>query len=71
MRPSLSFLLPIWILLSTLAVADPSAKWKSFNFTSLVTFGDSYTDESRLKYFEDNNGDAPPVGWVEPIVSQM
>ncbi|PGH09888.1 hypothetical protein AJ80_07598 [Polytolypa hystricis UAMH7299] len=33
---------------------------------SLVTFGDSYTDESRLGYFIENNGEAPPVGWESP-----
>ncbi|KAF2019333.1 carbohydrate esterase family 16 protein [Aaosphaeria arxii CBS 175.79] len=58
------------ILLITLAFAicgvDCSG-WKSKNFTTLVTFGDSYSDESRLGYFINNNGSAPPVGWEQPV----
>lgn len=42
--------------------------WKLKKFTSLVAFGDSYTDDSRLGYFFANNGSAPPVGWVNPAV---
>lgn len=42
--------------------------WPLKNFTSLVAFGDSYTDDSRLGYFISNNGSAPPVGWVDPVV---
>lgn len=42
-------------------------KWDLANFTSLVAFGDSYTDDSRLGYFISNNGSAPPVGWVDPV----
>ncbi|KAJ9225003.1 CAZyme family CE16 [Paecilomyces variotii] len=67
MKRSLSLFLPALVLRSALVAADFSAAWKTFSFTSLVAFGDSYTDESRLKYFEDHNGEAPPVGWVEPI----
>lgn len=37
------------------------------NFKSLVTFGDSYTDENRLGYFINHNGSAPPVGWQQPV----
>lgn len=43
--------------------------WNLKKFTSLVAFGDSYTDESRLGYFGSHNGMAPPVGWVEPEAS--
>jgi len=43
--------------------------WCLKKFTSLVSFGDSYTDDSRLGYFGSNNGSAPPVGWVNPAVS--
>lgn len=32
---------------------------------NLITFGDSYTDESRAYYFRDN-GHAPPVGYLPP-----
>jgi hypothetical protein len=46
----------------------PSNVWAGKIFESLVTFGDSYTDEQRVNYFALNNGTAPPVGWVEPIV---
>ncbi|KAJ2902592.1 Acetylesterase [Zalerion maritima] len=35
-------------------------------FENLVTFGDSYTDENRLGYFINNNGDAPPAGTLLP-----
>ncbi|KAI9663016.1 MAG: hypothetical protein M1821_008063 [Bathelium mastoideum] len=40
--------------------------WNLTKFTSLVAFGDSYTDESRYGYFAAHNGSAPPVGWVDP-----
>jgi hypothetical protein len=54
----------------TCGIAAASAdNWKSQQFKSLVTFGDSYTDESRLQYFEDNDGSPPPPTWVEPAVS--
>lgn len=43
--------------------------WNLKQFTSLVIFGDSYSDDSRLGYFIENNGSAPPVGWVDPVVS--
>lgn len=43
--------------------------WDLKNFSSLVVFGDSYTDDSRLGYFINNNGSAPPTGWVDPVVS--
>lgn len=46
-----------------------SEDWRLKKFTSLVAFGDSYTDDSRLGYFIENNGSAPPVGWVNPAVS--
>lgn len=59
----------ISVLLSQLTIAaSPSSKWKLKNFKSLVTFGDSYTDESRFGYFYSHNGSAPPVGWVDPVV---
>jgi hypothetical protein len=46
-----------------------SEDWSLKKFTSLVAFGDSYTDDSRLGYFGSHNGSAPPVGWVNPAVS--
>ena len=42
--------------------------WNLKQLTSLVVFGDSYSDDSRLGYFIENNGSAPPVGWVDPVV---
>ncbi|RDW91894.1 carbohydrate esterase family 16 protein [Coleophoma crateriformis] len=36
------------------------------DFSNLVTFGDSYTDESRLQYFQTHNGSAPPPGLLLP-----
>jgi len=35
-------------------------------FKNLVAFGDSYTDESRLSYFQNHNGTAPPPGLLLP-----
>lgn len=43
-----------------------STSWNLKKFTSLVAFGDSYTDDSRLNYFGSHNGSAPPIGWVDP-----
>lgn len=43
--------------------------WDLENFESLVVFGDSYSDDSRLGYFIENDGEAPPVGWLSPVVS--
>lgn len=45
-----------------------SSAWKEVKFETLVTFGDSYTDENRLGYFIEHNGSAPPVAWDQPIV---
>jgi hypothetical protein len=61
------------LLATTLAFAPVQAghaaqAWKEGKFKTLVTFGDSYTDENRLGYFIQNNGTAPPVGWEQPVV---
>jgi hypothetical protein len=54
----------------TIGFADKSPKqWKDGRFKTIVTFGDSYTDENRLGYFINNNGSAPPVGTDLGIVS--
>ncbi|KAF1976162.1 SGNH hydrolase [Bimuria novae-zelandiae CBS 107.79] len=37
--------------------------WQAQDFKTIVTFGDSYTDENRLGYFGGHNGSPPPVGW--------
>ncbi|KIX94906.1 uncharacterized protein Z520_09216 [Fonsecaea multimorphosa CBS 102226] len=55
---------------STTSTAVPrqssSQPWSIKNFNSLITFGDSYTDESRLGYFITHNGSAPPAGTLLP-----
>ncbi|KAI9037140.1 SGNH/GDSL hydrolase family protein [Aspergillus affinis] len=56
----------IVVLTLDLTLAQPSQNWGPRKFRSLVTFGDSYTDDSRLNYFGTHNGSAPPVGWVQP-----
>lgn len=40
--------------------------WSVSNFKSLITFGDSYTDESRLGWFINHNGTAPASGTLLP-----
>ena len=45
-----------------------NSTWNVNRFKTLVTFGDSYTDENRLGYFISHNGSAPPVGWQQPVV---
>jgi phospholipase/lecithinase/hemolysin len=40
--------------------------WSVSNFNSLIAFGDSYTDESRLGWFTSHNGSAPPAGALLP-----
>ena len=54
---------------SAVSVALPkrqSSVWSLENFDSLVTFGDSYTDENRLNYFLQNKGNPPPPGTYFP-----
>lgn len=72
------FFLKMLSVLSIITVAVPLAHaaskpvsgqtWAINNFKALVAFGDSYTDESRLSYFLSHNCEAPPVGWVGPVV---
>ena len=45
--------------------------WGLTSFKSLVAFGDSYTDQSRLSYFASHNGSEPPVGRIAPVVSHQ
>lgn len=49
---------------------DPAGRsesaWSVSRFNSLVAFGDSYTDENRLKYFGQHHGSAPPAGTFLP-----
>jgi len=64
------------MLVATFAIATGLAGRSSQScwdgkFKTLVTFGDSYTDENRLGYFINNNGSAPPVGTDLGIVSRL
>jgi phospholipase/lecithinase/hemolysin len=48
-----------WILAgASVALAKPG----KCGFETLVTFGDSYTDNGRLSYYINNGGKAPPAG---------
>jgi hypothetical protein len=59
----------IRLLATSLAITGGVAgSWRDGKFKTLVTFGDSYTDENRLGYFINNNGSAPPVAWQQPEV---
>ncbi|KAL4932959.1 SGNH/GDSL hydrolase family protein [Aspergillus undulatus] len=53
------------LLLST-AVAHQPINWGPKEWKATVTFGNSYTDDNRFKYWEDHNGTVPPVGWEQP-----
>ncbi|KAH7359518.1 GDSL lipase/acylhydrolase family protein [Pyrenochaeta sp. MPI-SDFR-AT-0127] len=60
------------LLVANLAIAGgladrPSQGWRDGKFKTLVTFGDSFTDENRLGYFINNKGSAPPVAWQQPV----
>jgi hypothetical protein len=45
---------------------QPAEGWDTAAVSTLLAFGDSYTDETRLAYFMTHNGSAPPVGWIGP-----
>ncbi|KAK5169906.1 uncharacterized protein LTR77_005884 [Saxophila tyrrhenica] len=46
--------------------ATTSSPWRLSTSNRLVTFGDSYTDESRLQYMIDHDGKVPPLGTQLP-----
>lgn len=48
------------------STATRSNTWSAQQFSHLITFGDSYTDENRLNYFYGNNDNPPPPGTVLP-----
>jgi phospholipase/lecithinase/hemolysin len=48
-----------------------SGGWDLTKFSTLIAFGDSYSDDSRLHYFKNNGGRAPPAGWDNPVVSSF
>jgi hypothetical protein len=43
-----------------------NASWSASRFRSLITFGDSYTDENRLLYFFLQKNTPPPPGTLLP-----
>lgn len=72
MLSSWSLRLLVANLAITTAFAERSPQfWKDGKFKTLVTFGDSYTDENRLGYFISHDGSAPPVGTDLGVVSQQ
>jgi phospholipase/lecithinase/hemolysin len=71
----LSLLPPLALLLASVHSASITNRelagrgqstWSASRFNSLVSFGDSYTDENRLNYFGEHNGSAPPAGTFLP-----
>jgi hypothetical protein len=61
-------LLALNLSFATGLAEQSNGTWTAGKFKTLVTFGDSYTDENRLGYFIQNKGAAPPVGWDQPVV---
>ncbi|KAK5091215.1 hypothetical protein LTR05_001396 [Lithohypha guttulata] len=62
-------LLALSLVTSVLTFSVPkrqSSVWNVANFKSLITFGDSYTDENRLSYILGNNGTLPAPGTYFP-----
>ena len=51
--------------------SNASSAWSLAQFSSLITFGDSYTDENRLNYFLEHAGAAPPPGTFLPEVTAL
>jgi hypothetical protein len=49
-------------------LSSPNGSWTLNGFKSLVVFGDSYTDESRARYFATHGWKPPPPGWMQPLV---
>ncbi|KIV81975.1 hypothetical protein PV11_04121 [Exophiala sideris] len=62
------FVLGIFFVLATATTACWTHRglpsWSVSRFKHLVTFGDSYTDESRLEYFINHGGVGPPPGTI-------
>ncbi|KAE8393090.1 hypothetical protein BDV23DRAFT_180970 [Aspergillus alliaceus] len=67
-----AFQLLLGILAAALDIAltHRTQNWGPLEFKNLVTFGDSYTDDTRLSYFYAHNGSAPPVGWKQPETNE-
>ena len=45
---------------------DGNHIWDLKQFSTLVVFGDSYSESDRFEYFLNHGGQAPPPGWVAP-----
>lgn len=56
-------MMSLFAILAAAVAAAPTSLWPIQN---LVSFGDSYTDEARARYFMDHNGQAPPIGQLIP-----
>lgn len=56
---------PSSILTASIAAAATGALCASKPFENLVTFGDSYTDNGRLGYYINNDGNPPPAGTLQ------
>ncbi|RDW74437.1 SGNH/GDSL hydrolase family protein [Aspergillus mulundensis] len=63
-------MLPVFLLflsaIAALAHRGRDSHWGPEKWKTLITFGNSYTDDSRLRYFAAHHGNPPPVGWEEP-----
>lgn len=68
----LRIVFPLLLAANVLGFALPelgrrtNSVWNVDNFDSLITFGDSYTDENRLSYIIAHNGSLPPAGTYFP-----
>jgi phospholipase/lecithinase/hemolysin len=71
MASSWSIRLLVANLVIAVGLAGRPSGWRDGTFKTLVTFGDSYTDENRLGYFINHNGSAPPVAWNQGVVCQL
>jgi phospholipase/lecithinase/hemolysin len=60
--------LPVILAGTSVAVAHATGVSKAA-FKTLVTFGDSYTDNGRLGYYINNGGKAPPAGQYHPTTN--
>lgn len=56
------------LAIATIVISELTADshGNGFTFTNLIVFGDSYSDESRLSYFQTHDGSAPPPGLLLP-----
>ncbi|KAL4991882.1 hypothetical protein BDW68DRAFT_184544 [Aspergillus falconensis] len=64
--PRLQAVLPL-VLNASAVLAHGGHHWGPEKWRTLITFGNSYTDDTRLQYFEGHHGNPPPVGWKEPV----